>query len=58
MDTLNPRGSHPILELIERAKRLASELEAKRHQVTSLQDAVDDYRRSFGMMPPEGFEDW
>lgn len=58
LDTLNPSDSHPILELIERARLLNDRMEQKRRQVSSLADAVEDYRTTFGMMPPEGFDEW
>jgi hypothetical protein len=58
LDVISRRGQNPILDLIARGRKLAAKLEVKRGRVLSLQDAVDDYKEAFGMMPPEGFEGW
>ena len=58
LDVVSQRGEHPILRLIARGRRLAAELEEKQGRILSLQDAVNDYKEAFGMMPPEGFEGW
>jgi hypothetical protein len=50
--------THPIAELIARGRRTAAEHEARKKAVDSLEKAVQDYERAFGMSPPEGFERW
>jgi hypothetical protein len=50
--------THPIAELIARGRRIAAEHEARKKAVDSLDKAVEDYERAFGMSPPEGFERW
>ncbi|KAK8869838.1 hypothetical protein IAR55_000406 [Kwoniella newhampshirensis] len=55
---LGERGRHPIEMLIERGKKLASEMEAKIAKVTHVKDSVHDYEKRFGMRPPRGFETW
>lgn len=50
--------THPIAELIARGRRTAAEHEARKKAVDSLEKAVEDYERAFGMSPPEGFERW
>lgn len=52
------RGDHPIMELMERAKRLKREMDQVKEQTVSLDGAVRDYITKFGMQPPEGFEKW
>ena len=52
------RGDHPIIELMERAKRLKREMDQTREMTKTLQGAVRDYEAAFGMRPPEGFEKW
>lgn len=53
------RGTrHPIEELIERGKRKAEEVEKSIKAVRSFSRAVEDYKRAFGMDPPEGFHEW
>lgn len=49
---------HPITMLIEEAKEKKRVMEEKKESVRSLEDAVRDYRESFGMDPPEGFDAW
>ncbi|KAF8487546.1 glycosyl transferase family 90-domain-containing protein [Gautieria morchelliformis] len=53
---VNPKGKHPILELIDR-----SETQWKRkleRQSKTLKQAVDEYRRRYKRSPPKGFEIW
>ena len=53
---VNPKGKHPILELIER-----SETQWKRRlerQSKTLEEAVDEYKRRYNRLPPTGFEKW
>lgn len=52
------RGDHPIIELMERAKRLKREMDQTREMTKTLEGAVRDYEAKFGMRPPEGFERW
>lgn len=52
------RGDHPIIELMERAKRLKREMDQTREMTQTLEGAVRDYEAAFGMRPPEGFEKW
>jgi hypothetical protein len=49
---------HPILELIARGRAIHAEHEEKKASVTSLEAAVEDYVRAFGLDPPEGFDRW
>lgn len=58
LEEVKAGGLHPILELIELGKRRHAELANKKSRVKTLEDAVEDYRENFGMMPPEGFERW
>ena len=51
-------GKHPIRELMERAERQLEAQNAKIASVTSLEDAVEDYKQAFGMDPPRGFDTW
>lgn len=51
-------GDHPILELIQRGRDLAVKHAEIRDGISSLEDAVADYRAAFGMNPPVGFEQW
>ncbi|KAF9267963.1 hypothetical protein L218DRAFT_995514 [Marasmius fiardii PR-910] len=49
-------GTHPILELVERAER---EWEMKMGRAsTSLSDAVKEYKRRYKREPPRGFDNW
>ena len=53
---MNPKGKHPIFELIER-----SETQWKRkleRQSKTLKQAVDEYKRRYNRLPPKGFEIW
>lgn len=49
---------HPIKRLIARGAKVAQEIEGRRQEVQSLEDAVDDYERAFKMRPPIGFDSW
>ena len=49
---------HPIIELIKEGNAKAKAIEKKRADVTTLMDAVRDYREAFEMDPPEGFDKW
>ena len=53
-----PLEEHPIELLIERGRRQAAAQQARRDEVESLDDSVDDYRAAFGMPPPRGFDAW
>ncbi|KAF8576246.1 glycosyltransferase family 90 protein [Ramaria rubella] len=53
---VNPKGKHPIFELIERA-----ETQWKRklkRQSKTLTEAVAEYQRRYKRSPPKGFEIW
>jgi hypothetical protein len=53
---VNPKGRHPILELMER-----SETQWKRkvkHQSKTLKQAVNEYKRRYKRLPPKGFDIW
>lgn len=52
------RGDHPIVELMERAKRLNREMNQIKEQSRTLKGAIRDYVTKFGMQPPEGFDKW
>ncbi|KAK4683682.1 hypothetical protein P7C73_g6549, partial [Tremellales sp. Uapishka_1] len=49
---------HPIELLIERAKVQERAMEGRIEEIASLEDAVDDYMRGWGMQPPKGFDKW
>lgn len=49
-------GSHPIQDLIEEAEREFTS--TKNRQSTTLQQAVDEYRRRYKMPPPPHFDKW
>ena len=51
-------GMHPVRELMERAERLHAQQQEKIASISSLEDAVEDYREAFGMEPPRGFDTW
>ncbi|KAG9016692.1 F-actin-capping protein subunit alpha [Tulasnella sp. 427] len=60
-DVEQPEGSsgkpvHPILELIEGAEKKWKDL--VRRQSKTLPDAVKEYQRRYGRMPPKGFDKW
>lgn len=58
VDHLGTSRRHPIEELIERGKERFEALERKKEGIKTLGDAVEDYRREYGMEPPEGFDTW
>jgi hypothetical protein len=49
---------HPITTLIKEAERKAEQMDARVDSIQTFEDAVDDYRRAFGMEPPRGFKKW
>ena len=51
-----PAGSHPIQYLINEAEREADALLARQSQ--TLEDAVAEYRRRYGIPPPPNFDRW
>jgi hypothetical protein len=51
-------SEHPIKTLIKRAEEKAEEMKRLRGSIKTLEDAVSNYRETFGMEPPEGFEKW
>lgn len=50
------KASHPISYLINEAQREFDEL--KKRQSTSLEAAVKEYRKRYGMAPPPHFDKW
>jgi hypothetical protein len=53
---VNPKGRHPIFDLIEHAEK---EWQTKiARQSKSLDEAVAEYRRRYGRSPPRGFDRW
>ncbi|KAF8487537.1 glycosyl transferase family 90-domain-containing protein [Gautieria morchelliformis] len=53
---VNPKGKHPIVELIERSDaQWKSKLD---RQSKTLTQAVTEYRRRYKRSPPKGFEHW
>lgn len=53
---INPRGPHPIYELVARAEK---EWKAKNERASkTLNDAVAEYKRRYGRAPPLGFDKW
>ncbi|KZT56709.1 glycosyltransferase family 90 protein [Calocera cornea HHB12733] len=53
---VNPRGRHPIYELVERAQREWEEKNARASK--TLEQAVREYQRRYGRWPPRGFDKW
>lgn len=51
-------AGHPVEMLIERAKKLAEDMERRIASVKSVKDSAKDYVLSFGMRPPRGFDAW
>ncbi|KAM0745918.1 hypothetical protein T439DRAFT_330273 [Meredithblackwellia eburnea MCA 4105] len=51
-----PNQPHPIHQLIHNAKKLWAD--KVRRQSTTLEAAVQEYGRRYGMPPPPGFEGW
>jgi hypothetical protein len=52
------RARHPIAQLIEQAEGMASEMRDLRGSIRTLEDAVANYKETFGLDPPEGFDRW
>jgi hypothetical protein len=53
---LNPRGPHPIFELISRAE---ANWEAKMNKASkTLEEACREYERRYRRLPPLGFDKW
>ncbi|KAJ7651143.1 glycosyltransferase family 90 protein [Roridomyces roridus] len=52
----NPEGSHPIFDLIDRAK--AAWKDKLERASTTLPEAVIEYRRRYKRDPPKGFDVW
>lgn len=50
--------AHPLLALIEEGRRRAAAVQKVRDGVRILRHAAVDYRRAFGVDPPEGFDIW
>jgi hypothetical protein len=53
---VNPKGRHPILALIEHAEKKWRNL--IKRQSTTLEEAVDEYKRRYRRNPPLGFDHW
>lgn len=53
---VNPRGRHPIHVLIEQAEKKWRAL--LKRQSTTLDEAVQEYKRRYKRNPPKGFEAW
>lgn len=51
-------NKHPIRLLIERARKQVEQLDERIKGVKTLQDAVDDYKTTWGMKPPKGIDVW
>lgn len=51
-------AGHPVEMLVERAKKLAEDMERRIASVKSVKDSAKDYLISFGMRPPRGFDAW
>lgn len=49
---------HPITLLIEQAEEHAREMAELEDSIRTLEDAVRNYKETFGMDPPEGFDVW
>jgi hypothetical protein len=52
------RARHPIAQLVEQAGGKASEMRELRESIRTLEDAVANYKKTFGLDPPEGFDRW
>ena len=53
---VNPNGVHPVFALIARAEE---EWNAKlRKASATLGEAVEEYQRRYGRLPPKGFDKW
>ena len=53
---VNPRGRHPIFELIERSETQWKDRVAG--QSRTFKQAVAEYKRRYQRPPPKGFEIW
>ncbi|GAA5866861.1 hypothetical protein JCM1840_004292 [Sporobolomyces johnsonii] len=53
---VNPKGKHPIHQLIERAEKRWKEKVAT--QSRTLSEAVRAYKQRYRRNPPKGFDDW
>ncbi|KAJ3781614.1 glycosyl transferase family 90-domain-containing protein [Lentinula aff. detonsa] len=53
---VNPKGPHPIFELMNRAEEVWNE--KLRKASTSLDEAIGEYRRRYRRNPPSGFDKW
>lgn len=52
----NPKGQHPIYDLLERAQH---EWDTKLDKASkTLAEAVNEYRRRYNRAPPRGFDRW
>jgi hypothetical protein len=53
-------SQHPITVLIDQATEKAQKMEQMIRERTTLQDAIDDYRKMTGGVwdPPRGFDKW
>lgn len=51
-----PGGSHPMWHLIKDAENRVEETKARQSQ--TLQEAVSEYRRRYGIPPPPNFDKW
>ncbi|KAJ4478638.1 glycosyl transferase family 90-domain-containing protein [Lentinula edodes] len=53
---VNPKGPHPIFELMDRAEKEWND--KLRKASTSLDEAIVEYRRRYRRNPPKGFDKW
>lgn len=53
---VNPKGKHPIHQMIERAEQQWKDKLAK--QSRTLSEAVAEYKQRYRRNPPKGFDDW
>ncbi|KAJ3809218.1 hypothetical protein F5876DRAFT_77973 [Lentinula aff. lateritia] len=53
---VNPKGPHPIFELMDRAEKEWND--KSRKASTSLGEAIGEYRRRYRRNPPKGFNKW
>ncbi|KAJ9108572.1 hypothetical protein QFC19_002288 [Naganishia cerealis] len=53
---VNPRGRHPIYDLLSRSQKQWMEKSAR--QSSTLRQAVKEYRRRYHRSPPKGFDLW
>lgn len=52
----NPKGQHPIFDLLSRSREKWQEKQDKASR--TLAEAVDEYRRRYSRPPPKGFDKW